>query len=316
MQRLQNTLLYLFLSTTPDPIVPRNIIASYTPETPYINNEQLEARTTLYLLEYDDLIDHHLPTYPNMKFVGGLVTRPAEPLTGDMKAFMDAAEEGVVIVSFGSVIKSFPDDVLDKVFEVFRRLPKLRFVFKYGNEAKVEGNVMCSPWLPQNDLLGHYNTKLFVSHCGNNGQYEALYHAVPIICLPINGDQPYNAARIQAKHFGLSLRIVNSTPDDLVVAINKVLNTTTYKDNITKASLIFKNKINTPTRRATKWIDHVIKYGGEHLHSAVADLPLHQFFMIDIIAGLMVLLLLLLFICYTFCKCLCHLCCKSKVKTD
>ena len=73
MQRLQNTLLYLFLSTTPDPIVPRNIIASYAPETPYINNEQLEARTTLYLLEYDDLFDHHLPTYPNMKFVGGLV---------------------------------------------------------------------------------------------------------------------------------------------------------------------------------------------------------------------------------------------------
>lgn len=27
-------------------------------------------------------------------------------------------------------------------------------------------------WLPQNDLLGHNNTVLFIGHCGANSQYE------------------------------------------------------------------------------------------------------------------------------------------------
>ena len=83
-------------------------------------------------------------------------------------------------------------------------------------------------WLPQNDLLAHPSIKLFISHCGNNGQYEALYHCVPIIGLPVFGAQPYNAAKIHAKGFGIYLNVVDFTIKDLDMAINELLSNTIY----------------------------------------------------------------------------------------
>ena len=45
----------------------------------------------------------------------------------------------------------------------------------------IPSNVYISDWLPQNDLLGHPGVQVFVTHCGNNGQFEALYHGVPFV---------------------------------------------------------------------------------------------------------------------------------------
>ena len=39
-------------------------------------------------------------------------------------------------------------------------------------------------WIPQNDVLGHKQTRVFLSHCGANSLYEAAYHGVPIVGLP------------------------------------------------------------------------------------------------------------------------------------
>ena len=69
--------------------------------------------------------------------------------------------------------------------------------------------MMLMSWLPQNDVLAYPNIKLFISHCGNKGQYEALYHGVPIFGLPVFGDQIYNAAKNQAKGFGTYLNVVD-----------------------------------------------------------------------------------------------------------
>ena len=72
---------------------------------------------------------------------------------------------------------------MDKVPKAFRDL-KESVILQYNTTAKSNApdNVLAREWLPQNDLLGHAKTKLFISHCGANSQIEALYHAVPIIC--------------------------------------------------------------------------------------------------------------------------------------
>ena len=49
------------------------------------------------------------------------------------------------------------------------------------------------PWLPQNDLLGHPATAAFPTHGGIHSLYEAVYHAVPMVVVPIGADQPDNA---------------------------------------------------------------------------------------------------------------------------
>ena len=316
LQRLENAMVYIFELIAPDLFNPSDVVGMFAPNMPHITNEELQAKTVLYLLDTDELIDYHLPTYPNMKYVGGVTTRPADPLTGDVKLFMDSAENGAVVVSFGSIVNTLPDDLFEKLIPAFRRRPNLSFVFRYGNKTKLDGNLLLMPWLPQNDLLGHTKTKLFISHCGNSGQFEALYHAVPTICLPVFAEQPYNAARMQSKGYGIHLNVATFTANDLTSAIDEILTRPMYKQNIMKASTIFQNRMLAPAKRAAWWIDHVIKYGGQHLHPTVADLPYYQFLLIDVLAGVLALLMILFFICYIFFKCMCRVLGKTKQKTD
>lgn len=39
------------------------------------------------------------------------------------------------------------------------------------------------------DVLGHPNTKVFVSHCGVHSINEAAFHGVPIVAVPIQFEQ-------------------------------------------------------------------------------------------------------------------------------
>ena len=301
LERIGNHLVYLAMLTLPDLFSPSDIVGTFAPEKSHITNEELKAKTKVYLLESDELLDYHLPTYPNMVFVGGAATHPASPLTGNLKDFLDSAVDGAILVTFGSMIdvNALPDHILNNIRTAFKTQQKLKFVFKYGlNETRVDGNVLTMPWLPQNDILAHKNTKLFISHCGNNAQFESLYHAVPIICLPIFGDQHYNARRIHRKGYGLYFNIAKFTGEMLVSAINEILHNPAYQQTITKASKIFKSRPLTPVKRAAWWIDHVMKYGGDHLHPAVADLPYYQFLLLDIIASALIVCVMLSLMCY------------------
>ena len=57
-------------------------------------------------------------------------------------------------------------------------------------------------------MLAHPKTVLFVTHCGMTGILEAVYHSVPMLALPIFGDQPDNAARLVER--GLALKVDRS----------------------------------------------------------------------------------------------------------
>lgn len=61
---------------------------------------------------------------------------------------------------------------------------------------QLPSNVLPIPWAPQNDILAHPATKAFVTHAGANSLYEAAYHAVPVVAIPIFADQPHNAALV------------------------------------------------------------------------------------------------------------------------
>jgi len=136
---------------------------------------------------------------PNMVYVGGLtVKRSTGKLPTDIKNFIDGAEKGVVLVTFGSMVSSIPPRVVEKLSSAFARLDGYRVIWRLDNEdnLKLPDNVMISQWLPQSDILAHPTVKLFVTHCGTNGQYEAVYHGVPMIGFPTFGNAFYNAVPI------------------------------------------------------------------------------------------------------------------------
>ena len=125
--------------------------------------------------------------------------------------------------------------------------------------------------------------KLFITHCGNNGQFEALYHAVPMIGFPQFVDQPYNAARIEHKGYGRGMDLHAFTADELTTNARTLIADGSFKERIRRASAIFASARDTPGERAAYWIEHVTKYGGAHLRSAGNDLTLYQYYMLDVL---------------------------------
>merc|ERR1711923_308583 len=84
-------------------------------------------------------------------------------------------------------------------------------------------------WIPQNDLIGHPKTKLFITHGGTNGLYEAIYHSVPMLGLPLLVDQFDNMLRVTERGAGLTLDITKINEDDLFFSIQRVLNDPEFK---------------------------------------------------------------------------------------
>ncbi len=63
---------------------------------------------------------------------------------------------------------------------------------------KLPKRVRAITWAPQNDVLAHAGTKVFVTHGGANSLYEAAYNGIPIVALPIFAEQPHNAAKVRS----------------------------------------------------------------------------------------------------------------------
>ncbi|KAK7506363.1 hypothetical protein BaRGS_00002475 [Batillaria attramentaria] len=310
-QRVVNTLVFLRRCWT-YPSKYEDTVSRFAPEKPYLPMDILVARADIWLVEMDHILDYPKPSLPNVKFIGGTVKGPAEPLPPDFKAFMDTAREGVVIVSFGSYVLGLPKEISDKLFHVFEKLP-MKVVFRSNLTSPNPSKIMTAHWLPQNDLLGHPNTKVFVSHCGKNGQYEALYHAVPVVATPLFYDQPYNAERMRVKGLAEVLDLRTCTVQEMTAAILKVARDPSYKHAITAASRLFRQQFHVPVEVGARWLDHVMKYGGAYMRSAGQDLPMLEFLIFDVIAFLAVAFILL-FICLIFAGRMIykHVCCRKR----
>ena len=278
----------------------------------------------MFLLVLDNMcFDYPRISAPHFQFLsGGGSATPPRKLDGEFEEFVSSAEHGVIILAFGSQesIRAVFEMVLDKFLEAFKGLKEKVIVqYKATGEVNIPGNVLARSWLPQNDILGHRKTKLFISHCGANSQMEALYHAVPMICIPFQMEQKYNSARVQNKKYGLKLDIQTLTSSELLRAIRAVVDNSEYTDNIKKCSSIL-GSMPSVQDKFLFWTEHVIKFGSDHLKPPSVGMPLFRLFMLDVIAFL--LLALIVFLAITFCcvrlickKCFCKSAKNGKEKT-
>jgi len=284
-----------FISVIPDS--PTEVLDDYRRRYGHFRSlDDLASRSSLWLFPREHIVDYARPMMPHIVHVGGLtVKRSIGELPSHYRTFVEEAPNGTIIVSFGSIASSLPATILRKLFDAFRRLDAYRFVFrlKSSNDIDVPPNVMIRSWLPQSDLLGHESVKLFITHCGNSGIYEAVYRGVPMIGFPIFGDQPFNANRLEHKGFGISMDIHVFQVDELVHNVHRIIADRSFKDQVTRASLILRDDPQSPAERASYWIEHVCRFGGDHLRSAGQDLQLYEYLMLDILVFVLLLVIVI-----------------------
>ncbi len=271
----------------------------------YVNNPQIQQWTdlprhaSLFFICVGSVAESPAPLMPNIINVEGLTAKPAGPLNPEFEALVSTAAHGIVVVSFGSGVRNLPQEVLHKMLDAFGQRKELFFWrIQLAKEIGfiVPKNVLVFKWLPQNDLLGHEKIRLFITHSGNNGRYESIYHGVPMIAFPIFGDQPHNAHMIAKKGYGIAMKLQRFSVAELVENMGKILDSTKYHDQIRTASKILKSRPGG-SETAAFWMEHVMEFGDSHLRNdAAISMPYYQFVMWDIYGFFMAIFILIILI--------------------
>ncbi|XP_072480580.1 2-hydroxyacylsphingosine 1-beta-galactosyltransferase isoform X1 [Notamacropus eugenii] len=259
----------------------------------------LVQETSLWMLCTDVALEFPRPTLPNVVYVGGILTKPANPLPEDLQRWVnDASEHGFVLVSFGAGVKYLSEDITHKLAGTLSRLPqKVIWRFSGLKPKNLGNNTKLIEWLPQNDLLGHSNIKAFLSHGGLNSIFETMYHGVPVVGIPLFGDHYDTMIRVQAKGMGILLEWKSMTEQDLYEALVKVINDPSYRARAQKLSEIHKDQPSHPVNRTVYWIDYILRHNGaHHLRAAVHHISFYQYFLLDIVFVLLLGAALLYFI--------------------
>ncbi|XP_072013807.1 UDP-glucuronosyltransferase 2B17-like isoform X2 [Amphiura filiformis] len=274
------------------------------------------SEAELFFVNTNFALDFPRPLMPHVVSVGGLTTKPSLPLNEELESFVQSSEDGVIIFSLGSYCSITDQSMADMFGEAISQVSQKVIWKRKGKEPqRIPSNVKMMDVIPQNDLLGHPKIRLIIYQCGINGIFEALYHGVPIICIPIFFDQFDNAQRVASRGIGLRLDIRTLTSKELLDAINTVLGDESFKSNVVKLSAIFRDNPKTPAQRAADWAEFAARHNGtKHLRSAAHDLTFIQYHLIDVWAFIIGCIVLFVGLLITCCRFTLRLLCGSSKK--
>lgn len=246
--------------------------------------------------------------------VGGLqIKDKPSPLPEDVRQWIEGAEEGVIFFSLGTNLfsSSMPPEMLSAILQTFRTL-KQRIIWKWDTQdmPNKPANVMLKDWLPQDDILAHPNVRLFIMHGGLGGIAEALFHGVPLVGIPMFGDQPVNLAKVEKEGWAYVLKHTEVTVETFSKAVNEVLHNPRYRDSVQRLSELFRDRPQSAMDTAVYWAEYVIRHkGAPHLRYPGADMNFFKRHSLDVLA-LLALVAIVIFKVFQFGF---RLCCRRKV---
>ncbi|XP_040602524.1 UDP-glucuronosyltransferase 2B31-like isoform X3 [Mesocricetus auratus] len=268
---------------------------------------EIMGKADIWLIRtYWDLEFPH-PVLPNFDFVGGLHCRPAKPLPKEIEDFVQSSgEHGVVVFSLGSMVGNLTEERANVIAAGLSQIPqKVLWRFEGKKPDTLGSNTRLYKWIPQNDLLGHPKTRAFITHGGTNGLYEAIYHGVPVVGIPLFGDQFDNVVHMKTKGAGVRLDFLTMSSTDLLNAVKTVTTDPSYKENAMRLSRIHHDQPVKPLDRAVFWVEYVMRNkGAKHLRVAAHDLTWFQYHSLDVIGFLLacvVTVILIITKCCLFC---------------
>jgi len=121
--------------------------------------------------------------------------------------------------------------VITRILKAVVDLP-IRVLVTLGPSLRKEDfeappNAVLEAFVPHSAVLPHASA--VVSQCGLGTLIKALSHGLPVVCMPLGGDQPDNAARVVSKGAGLRLSR-DASVQDIRTAIADVIERPAYRE--------------------------------------------------------------------------------------
>ena len=123
------------------------------------------------------------------------------------------------------------------------------------SDVEAPPNVRLERYIPHSAVLPH--VAAMVTQCGLGTLAKALVNGVRLLCIPLAGDQPENAARVVARGAGIRLGI-ECSPARILAAIRRLLNEPRFGQNASVMARMLKNE-GSGQQRAAEAIEGVLK---------------------------------------------------------
>ncbi|XP_050359273.1 UDP-glucosyltransferase 2-like [Nymphalis io] len=231
---------------------------------------------------------------PNVVEIGGYhIPEEIPPLPKDLQDILDSSKQGVVFFSMGSILKStaLTEKTRQDLIKVFAELP---YTVLWKFEEQLEGlpkNVHVRSWMPQTSILAHKNVKVFITHGGLLSTFESLRFGIPIIAIPVFGDQPSNAMKCVRGGHALMVEFSPDMGGPLKDALKEMLRNDRYYKRAKYLSKMFNDRPATTTHLIQHYVRLAIESNGAH-HLRSKDLlySWYQLWMLDQVALILVIM--------------------------
>ncbi|KAI6184687.1 UDP-glucuronosyltransferase [Aphelenchoides bicaudatus] len=297
---------------------------AFPPDIPHYT--ELMSRSQYIFVNMDEHLDFPRPVsfkHVNVAGVGMQNTVNSSAIEDPhIKKAIETAEDGVVLVSFGSVTSSFgmPDKNKKALLAAFDSFPKLTFLWKYEREDNIADghpNVVTSKWLDQPKILSHPKLRAFVTHGGLNSVTQSVYAGAPMIVVPLFADQPRNAFMVESRQIGVQLDKFNLNADVLIDAIQKVVYNPVIASNAKELSQTIRSKPMNSEERILKYSEHAAQFDvHKYLDSYGRQLNSVEYHGLDLLALLVSVVLLSVYCAYCLVYKIVHISLSSKQKVQ
>lgn len=188
----------------------------------------------------------HLPTIHFIRYDNP--DRPGEA----RPAWLDEPRDRpLVLAALGTVMNTLPGlfeaiiaAVDDEPIEVVAAIGRDQDPARFGTPPP---NVRTEAYVPQIQVLAE--CAAFVTHGGFNSTKEALRLGIPLVVIPIGGDQPYTAERVEALALGRAVSPEERDPAFIRGRIREVLAEPRYRANAQR----FSEEMQALRRSAMRW---------------------------------------------------------------
>ncbi|XP_024913180.1 UDP-glucuronosyltransferase 2C1-like isoform X2 [Cynoglossus semilaevis] len=287
---------------------------------PDVNFYHLLQGADIWLMRVDFDFEFPRPTMPNIIYIGGFQCKPSKPLPPDLEEFVQSSgEHGFILMSLGTLVRGLPVEITSEIAAAFAQIPQ-KVIWKHVGERpkNLANNTLLVDWMPQNDLLGHPKIKAFVAHGGTNGIYEAIYHGVPVLGLPLLFDQFENVLRLETRGAAKVVDAARISSQNFLEAVKEVLENPSYRTNMKQLSDLHLDKPMHPLDTAIFWTEFVMRHkGASHLRTQSYKMPWFSYYSVDVLCFVLAVLLLLVGTVVGSLRFLClRLCRRSKTKQE
>lgn len=127
---------------------------------PYLGD--LAKRTSMMFVNTHFSLSGPKPLPPTVIEIGGVHIQDLKPLDNDLQEILDSATDGIIYVSWGSMIRAdtLPEDKRSAFISAFSSFKEI-VLLKWENDVlpnKPE-NVIIRKWMPQKEILGKLGMK-------------------------------------------------------------------------------------------------------------------------------------------------------------